>query len=64
MFKKNPQNAEFLKRVACLFKNEFPTVPATWIEDQYQEELLNKHTASILPNEIGQDSTNNLLTVL
>lgn len=33
------ENTEFLKRVACLFKNGFPTVTATQTEVPYQEKL-------------------------
>lgn len=38
------KNTEFLNWVACLFKNVFPTLPATWMKGPVQEYFLYEHT--------------------
>lgn len=46
------ENTEFLKRVACLFKNEFPTVAAPLTELLYQEKLLKTYSILHKPNAL------------
>lgn len=40
------KNTEFLKQVACLFKNVSPTVEAIWRKDPFQGEKFLYETIS------------------